>query len=120
MEYFSINDLKESEKFLKLIRWDITPKMLFEPRFSQGVKEPEKATDDIEGYMLYVDVVDDKPTLVIMRNRAAMSKTVGYVENIPEDLLREAMNCPAEECIAGMYPTTKKLDDWLKKELGLS
>ncbi len=120
MESFSIKDLGESKKFLDNLRWDMTPKILFEPRFPRTENEPEKTTFNIAGNMFYVDIVYNKPTLVIMRNRLAMSKTVGYVEDVPEDLLREAMNCSAEECIAGMYPITKKLEDWLKKELGLS
>lgn len=120
MESFSIKDLRESKKFLDNLRWDMTPKILFEPRFPRAENGPEKTTFNIAGNMFYVDIVLNKPTLVIMRNRSTMSKTVGYVEDVPEDLLRAAMNCSAEECIAGMYPITKKLEDWLKKELGLS
>ncbi len=120
MESFSIKDLIESKKFLKHIRWDITPKILLKPRFPRSENEPEKTVDNIEGNMFYVDVVYNKPALVIMRNRTSMSKTIGYVEDDPEDLLREAVNCTPEECIAGMYPITKKLEEWLKKELGFS
>ncbi|MBI5049536.1 MAG: hypothetical protein HZC11_01335, partial [Nitrospirae bacterium] len=110
METFSINDLKKSEKFLKQICWDITPKIFFSPVSAAGNKPV-----NINGYMLYVDLVNDKPTLMIMRNRTVISRTVGYIEDVPEDLLKAALNCTKEECIGGMYPLTKALEDWLKK-----
>ena len=115
-EKFSVKELCENKGFLEKIRWDVTPKILFKPRFPLAETEPY----DIEGFMFYVDVINKEPALVIMRNRGPVSKTAGYVEGVPEDLLLEAMNCAQGECIAGMYPITKKLEDWLKKELGLS
>ncbi|MEF9437816.1 MAG: hypothetical protein L0922_03380 [Candidatus Mariimomonas ferrooxydans] len=116
MEHFSFEELRQSKKFIDNIRWDVTPKILLQPRLPVSGK---KAVN-IDGNMFYVDIVYNRPTLVIMRNTSSMSKTVGYVEDVPEDLLKEAMKCSGEECIAGMYPITGKLEEWLKKELGLS
>jgi hypothetical protein len=116
LEKFSIQELRENKKFLERIRWDITPKIWFNP----PLKLSGNKKDNIDSFMFYVDIVYDKPALVIIKNKVAMSKTVGYVENVPENLLLEAMNCAQGECIAGMYPITKRLEDWLKKELGLS
>ncbi len=116
MEHFSFEELRQSKKFIDNIRWDVTPKIFFQPRLPVSGK---KAVN-IDGNMFYVDIVYNRPTLVIMRNTSSMSKTVGYVEDVPEDLLKEAMKCSGEECIAGMYPLTRKLEEWLKKELGLS
>jgi hypothetical protein len=65
-------------------------------------------------------VIDDKPALVIMQLKPITSKTVGYVLDIPEGILREAMHCQDSDCIGGMYPLTDKLEGWLKKEFGLS
>ncbi len=115
-EKLSIKELRGNKGFLEKINWYVTPKILFKPRFPLS----ESEQDNIEGFMFYVDVIHKKPALMIMRNRGPVSKTVGYVDDAPEDLLREAMNCVQEECIAGMYPMTRKLEDWLKKELGLS
>ncbi len=116
LEKFSIQELRENKKFLERIRWDITPKIWFNPPLTSAGNEKY----NIDSFMFYVDIAYDKPALVIMRNKTSISKTVGYVENVPEDLLKEAMNCSADECVAGMYPINKKLEDWLKKELGLS
>ncbi len=115
MEQFNIEELKESEKFLQNIRWDITPRKFLEPRLAKS-KGIEDKTDE---YMLYVDIVFNKPQVVIMRLREHMSKTVGYIGGVPEELLKEALNCDKEECKVGMYPLTSRLEEWLKKSLGL-
>jgi hypothetical protein len=73
-----------------------------------------------DGYMMYVEVINDSPVLVIMRNKYSMSKTVAYITDVPEDLLRESARCSPSECVAGMYPIARKLEDWLKKTLGTS
>jgi hypothetical protein len=119
MEHLRIDALKKSKYFIENIRWDVTPKIFLEPRISSG-DEPENKIDTTYGYMLYVDLVKDKPTLLIMQLKHAMSQTVGYLDDIPEDLMRGAMHCEQSECIAGMYPLTEKLEKWLKKEFGLS
>ncbi len=119
MEHISINDLKKSHYFRQNIRWDVTPKIFLSPSIPSGNKA-EGIVDATHGYMLYVDIVNDKPALVIMQLKYAMSRTVGYVDDIPEDLLREAMNCNAEEHKTGMCPLPKSLQEWLKKEMELS
>jgi hypothetical protein len=117
---YKIAELKESEKFLKNIRWDITPKKFLESDASLQESGQDKSEGSMIKYMLYVDLVYNKPALMIMRTRGAMSKTIGYIEDVPEDLLKEAMGCGKEECEAGMYPLTGELREWLKKGLGLS
>jgi hypothetical protein len=119
MTQISISDLKKSQSIVQDIRWDVTPKIFLDPS-SALEDESGQEVDITRGYMLYVDIINDKPVLVIMQMRRIMSKTVGYVIDIPEDLLREAMHCTDKECVAGMYPLGEKLEDWLKKELSLS
>ncbi len=119
MQFFSIEDLRKNKYFLDRIRWDITPKILFEPKFPGSANEPGKPTNNTDGYMFYIDVIEGKSNLMIMRNYENRSVTEGYLEGVPEDLLKEAANCPPEECVAEMHPINKKLEDWLKKEFGL-
>ncbi len=115
MVLVSMDKLKNSRQFLKDIRWDVTPKIFLETKSPSG-----EAVDTTYGYMLYVDLVNDKPVLVIMQMRSIMSKTVGYVSDVPEDLLKEAMQCTTNECVSGMYALGEKLENWLKKELDIS
>lgn len=117
MERVRIAELRGNKTFLEEIRWDVTPRVLFDPDRGTG-KEASKV--NVDGYMLYVEVIDSVPVLVIMKNKYSMSKTVAYLDGIPEDLLKEAAHCTTEECVAGMYPITKSLEAWLKKELGAS
>jgi hypothetical protein len=116
MELLNIEDLKKSKFFLENIRWDITPRLFVDPT-SAG---PGKTANISHGYMFYVDLINDRPALVVMQLKYAFSKTVGYIYEIPEDLLRESMRCEATECIVGMYPVTGRLVDWLKKAFGIS
>ena len=117
MELLNIEDLKKSKFFLENIRWDITPKLFVDPS-SSGKKEA--AADISHGYMFYVDLINDRPAIVVMQLKYAFSKTVGYIYDAPEDLLKEAMNCTDSECVVGMYPVTHDLEDWLKKAFGLA
>ena len=116
---YTISELKESEKFLENIRWDMSPKKFLASDASLQESGGDKSESSMIKYMLYVDVVYDKPALMIMRTRGSMSKTVGYIEDVPEDLLKEAMGCNKDECKSGMYPLTKELEAWLKKELAI-
>ena len=120
MEQVSINALRDKKVFIENIRWDVTPKIFVSPGFSQQELESERARGGKDEYMLYIDSIHDKHVLMIMKLRYSYSTTVAYVTDIPADLLLEATNCPPEECIEGMFPLSKKLEDWLKKELGLS
>lgn len=115
---YTIEELKESKKFLGNIRWDITPRKFLAPRSTQHENKPGECGDTTVTYMMYVDEVCNKPSLMIMRIRGGMSKTAGYIEDAPEDMLREAMACK-NACEGGMFPLTKRLENWLKKELGL-
>ncbi len=120
MEEIDINDLKDKKQsFIAEIRWDVTPKMFMSPGQHSGPKADDMP-DDISGYMLYVDLIDEKPALFIMKNGFSQSKTVGFIKNIPEELLRDSMNCEEGDCVADMYPLSEKLEAWLKKEFGLS
>jgi hypothetical protein len=111
--------LKESPLIIKDIRWDVTPKIFFNP--SPAPRDALGGSVDITyGYMLYVDLIDEKPALVIMQLKPITSKTVGYVFDIPEELLKAAMQCAGSDCIGGMYPLTEKLENWLKKEFSLA
>jgi len=110
MEEFTLEELKESEKFLNNICWDLTPKAFLEPGSTDQFKSDK--------YMLYVDAMLERPQVVIMRLRGHISKTVGYITGVPDDLLREAIQ-DEEEGKVGMYPLTPRLKEWLKKGLGL-
>lgn len=114
MEHVSIDNLKNSGYFSQNIRWDVTPRIFLNPLTATG-----ETVDVAHGYMLYVDLVDDRPALVIMELKHPLSKTTAYMTDIPEDLLKGSMQCSASECIGGMYPLSRDLENWLKKEFGL-
>ena len=115
MILLKFDTLKDSDDIIEDIRWDVTPQIFLNPSSTPG----DEPVDITHGYMLYVDLIHEKPALIIMQLKKIMSKTVGYVCDLPEDLMKEAMQCSQTECVSGMYPLGKKLEDWLKKEMGL-
>lgn len=115
MEKISIEKLKGSRYFIENIRWDVTPKIFLDPKPASG-----EAVDITHGFMLYVDLIEDKPTLLIIELKPILCKTVGYIHDIPVELLKESMHCEKNECIGGMYPLAERLNIWLKKEFGLN
>ncbi|MBI4825810.1 MAG: hypothetical protein HY807_05240 [Nitrospirae bacterium] len=120
MEDISINDLKDKkESFIDEIRWDVTPKVFMRQGQYSG-KKADGAPDNINGFMLYIDLIEDKPALFIMKNQYSQSKTVGFIKDIPEKLLNDALKLKEAECVAGMYPLSEELEAWLRKELGVS
>lgn len=120
MEEISINDLKDKkESFINEIRWDVTPKVFMQQGQWSGQK-PEGAPDNINGFMLYIDLVDDRPALFIMKNQYSQSRTVGYIKDIPEGLLQDALKLKKDESVSGMYPLSDELEAWLKKEFDVS
>ena len=119
MSASSISDLKKQPYFVDHVRWEITPKVFLSPKVTSedGCAE---TIDTSYGFMLYVDLVDEKPAIMIMQLKELISKTVSHIDEAPDDLLKEAMQCSDKECVSGMYPLTDKLEKWLKQELGLS
>ncbi len=116
MELVSFDKIKNNKKFIDDLRWDVTPRIFVAPKSVSG----DGAVDLTHGFMLYVDMVMDRPALVIMTLKIMVCKTVGYIYDIPEDLLRDSMQCEAGECIQGMYPLSEKLEKWLKTEFGVT
>ncbi len=108
--------IKSTKAFTESVRWDVTPKIFLAPRTGPGTEQ----IDLTYGFMLYIDMVDERPALAIMVLKPMLSKTAGYTHDIPDDMLKECMQCDTSECISGMYPITAKLEQWLKKEFGLA
>ncbi len=108
--------IKSTKAFTENVRWDVTPKIFVAPITGPGTTP----VDLTYGYMLYVDMVNERPVLAVMVLKPMISKSAGYTHEIPDDMLKECLQCDASECISGMYPITERLKQWLKKEFGLT
>ena len=106
---------KESPAFIEEIRFDISPRLFVDPKSAPG--EPADLTN---GYFLYIDLKETSPVVMIMQMRSISCRTVGYISDVPEDLLKSAMESAGDEAISGMYPLGDELTAWLKKELNIS
>ncbi len=115
----SLEDIKEEPFIIQNIRWDIEPKNLMEPRCQQ-TPEGLKLREPIKGYVFYIDTMDRKPALFLLRHTSIdFGETIAKIDEIPQDLLTEAIEENKDRAYFGMYPINAKIEQWLKKELGV-
>ena len=111
------DDIKKDKFILSNIIWDIEPKQLMEPRIIKTDKGIEYKKP-ISGYFFYVDIIDKKPALFLMRHTSSdYAETVARINEIPVELLVEAVDENKDKKFFGMYPINKKVENWLKKAL---
>jgi hypothetical protein len=61
-----------------------------------------------------------KPTLFLMCHTATgYAETVATIDEIPDDLIAEAIKENKQKEYFGMYPINNRIEEWLKKELGI-
>ncbi|MEW5745376.1 MAG: DVU0772 family protein [Nitrospirota bacterium] len=119
-EMLSLEQIKKEQFVIDHIRWDLEPKDLMEPRCKAGDEGPT-FREPIKGYIFYIDAADKKPQLFLMRHTAAeYAETLAKIDEVPEELLLEAMEENKERACFRMYPISKKIEAWLKKELGIA
>lgn len=111
----SIEKLKVSPNFIKDIRFDITPKLFVDPKSAPG-----GPADITYGYMLYIDLKNDRPVIMVMQMKSIICRSVAYITDAPEELLKASMESAGAESAEGMYPLSEELTAWLKKELGIA
>ncbi|MGB9715127.1 MAG: DVU0772 family protein [Thermodesulfovibrionales bacterium] len=115
----SLSDLKRAKWVHNHIIWDIEPKQLMEPKYKQ-IKEGKEDSKTIAGYLFYIDKMGKKPALFLMLHTAmGYAETVAKIDEIPEELILEAIEENKNKEFFGMCPINKRIEEWLKKELGI-
>jgi hypothetical protein len=115
----SLADLKRDKWIHKHIIWEIEPRQLMEPR-CKITQEGKEERNIISGYLFYIDKMGKKPTLFLMcHTMAGYAETVAKIDEIPDDLIAGAIEENKQKEYFGMYPINKKMEKWLKKEIGI-
>lgn len=117
-ELLTLKELKEEPFFRENMLWDIEPHEIMSPRC---LKEGDRISyrEKIKGYIPYIDLTGKKPMLFIMRHTAMdFGETIARIDEIPEEMLNEAINENKDKICFGMCPINEKIKQWLKKELG--
>jgi hypothetical protein len=114
----SLKDVKEDPYVVQRIVWDFEPRQLMQSGL--GSAEAESAKDKITGYLFYIETTDEKPGLFLMRHTSyGYAETIAKIEEIPYDLIAEAIAGNAGKECGGMYPINRKIEGWLKNEFGI-
>lgn len=114
-----LNDIKRRQDILSEIKFNVTPQVMMEPRF-QGRPEDLEKLKEITGYMFYIESQTEPPGLMLLRiGRSDITTTVGKIDEIPLEMIRNAIDKPVLSPAHGMYAITDEIRDWLQKELGL-
>lgn len=101
------------------IKFDVTPRMVMEPRFHSKAEDLEKLKL-VAGYMFYIESQCNPPALMVMKvGNTDITTTIGKIDEIPSELIEKAITDPAEPPSHGMYAITDEIKAWLKKELSL-
>jgi hypothetical protein len=112
--------LKKDRYMIEHKLWDFNPGRIIQPRCTLPGTDPEPA-DKRAGYILYIETMDKKPELCIMvQNKAGFAESLAKIEGVPEELLSEALQENSGKGVCGMYPISRKMEEWLKKELGVA
>jgi hypothetical protein len=115
----SLSQLKKNVHLLKNILWDVEPKQLMESSHKKTetgivVKNP------INGYVFYIETMDKKPGLFLMcHTPSCYGETMGKIDEIPEEMLLEAIQENKEKEFFRMYPINNKIKRWLMKQFGM-
>ena len=119
-EQATLADIKKDDKVIRHILWDIEPKHLMEPDYYIN-EEGKQDKRIIRGYIFYIDKLhDDKPGLFLMcHTSSSYAETVAQITEIPDELISEAIEENKSREYFSMLPINKKIETWLKKELGL-
>lgn len=118
-EMLSLEQVKKEPFIIENILWDLQPKDLMEPRIK--VEEGGvKVREPIKGYVFYIDTMAEKPTLFLIRHTANdFAETLAKIDEIPQELLLEAVLEKRAEAYFGMCPINSRVEAWLRKELGV-
>ncbi|MCL5237148.1 MAG: hypothetical protein M1353_04785 [Nitrospirae bacterium] len=118
-EMLSFDDIKKEPFIIQNIRWELQPKDLMEPKYTT-TGEGVKVREPIKGYVFYIDTTDEKPMLFLMRHTAVdYAETLAQINEIPQEMLRGAVEENKAGVYFNMYPINKSVEGWLKRELGI-
>lgn len=115
----SLSDIKKDKFIIDNILWNLEPKDLMEPR-TVITEEGTTKREPIKGYVFYIDTMEEKPLLFLMRHTSIdFAETAAQIDEIPQELLLEAIKENKDKAYFKMYPINKKIEEWLKREFGV-
>jgi hypothetical protein len=111
--------LKKDRYVVDHILWDFEHRQLMQSSFKTGGASNKPAVKSA-GYIFYIETMDKKPGLFLMiQNASGHAETLAKIADVPDELISDAIEENKEKKFSGMYPISRKMADWLKKELAV-
>ncbi len=118
-ELQGIKEIRKRPDILSKLKFDVTPRLVMEPRFHAKPEDLEKLRK-IAGYMFYIETQCNPAALMVMKvGNTDITTTIGKIDEIPTELIDKAIENPPEPPSHGMYAISEDIAAWLKKELEL-
>ena len=118
-DLLNLADIRENDDILSLIKLDITPRMMMEPRYQSDPGDLKKL-QEVSGYMFYIESECTPPSLMLLKiGKTDITTTIGRIEEVPAELVKAAIESPVHPPEHGMYAINDAIKDWLKKKLGI-
>lgn len=118
-ELLTFEDIKKDSYYSKHILWDFDPTEVLEP-IVKAEGDRIVCKEPVKGYIFYIETTGSKPELFLMIHKTNyFGETIAKIEEIPEQLLHEAVEENKDKIKFGMCPINDKIKQWLKKELGV-
>lgn len=119
-DLLGLEDIKKRPDILSLLRFDVTPHMVMEPRFHARAEDLRKLRE-MSGCVFYIEMESTPPKLMLMKlGKSDVMITVGSIEEIPQEYIDRAIQTPPLPPIHKMGAITKEIEAWLKAELGIA
>lgn len=119
MQNYELHRLRDFAIFKANLRFDVTPKFLFLPRYSSS-ENREMLIAETTGFMLYIESMEEPPSLMVMKTYNLSSKSIAYINGVPQELIEESIAEGKAHEHCGMYPPGKRLTQWVKDQLGMT
>lgn len=118
-ELLTLDDIKKEPYYIQNILWDLNPAEVMEPVvFQEG--STIKCKEPVKGYAFYIEMSGKKPELfLLMHKKNCFGETIAKIDEIPQELIEEALEENKSFIKYGMCPINEKIKMWLMKELGL-